>query len=117
MKPLRDAKLATLFAPTNEAFINISKEDMSKLLEDRSALVTVLLRHCLEGSLFTKAFLWQEHRTVGGEMIATQVFQEGLRVVSFVDMKRTEAVLVEYDILATNGVIHAIDNILCSLAS
>ena len=116
METLRGIKVATIFAPTDDAFSRVAKEDLTRLMSDKSALVTLLMRHGLEGSLFTEAFIWQEHTTIGGDKIATQVFREGLRVVSFVNGKRTEAFLVEKDILATNGVIHAIDNVLCSLA-
>merc|ERR1712086_946496 len=96
----------TVFAPTNEAFAKTPKE----------ALPKVLLRHVLPGSLFYKGISWDTHNTAGGakeDMIATQVFKAGVvKVVSSVGGKRTGARVVDADILATNGVIHAIDTVI-----
>merc|ERR1719483_486851 len=79
-------------------------------------LIKVLLRHVLPGALFYKGITWETHNTAGGaeeDMIATQVFKAGVvKVVSSVGGKRTGARVVDADILATNGVIHAIDTVI-----
>merc|ERR1739838_1129405 len=106
----------TVFAPTNDAFAKIPKEALDELLADTEALKRVLLRHVLPGALFAKGITWSEHATAGGneeDMIATQVFKGGVtKVVSNVGGKRTGARVVVADVIATNGVVHAIDTVI-----
>jgi len=103
----------TIFAPTNDAFAKVPSDALNALLADKEALTAVLLRHALPGSLFSKGITWQEHKTAGGDMVATQVFKMGVvKVVSYVDDKRTGARVEEADIIASNGVIHAIDTVI-----
>merc|ERR1711878_36414 len=68
----------TIFAPTNDAFAKIPSDALNGLLADKEALTAVLLRHALPGSLFAKGITWQEHKTAGGDMVATQVFKMGI---------------------------------------
>merc|ERR1712214_280313 len=103
----------TIFAPTNEAFAKIPSDALQGLLADKEALTAVLLRHALPGSLFSKGITWQEHKTAGGDLVATQVFKMGVvKVVSYTDKKRTGARVEEADTIASNGVIHAIDTVI-----
>jgi len=106
----------TVFAPTNDAFAKIPKDALDGLLADKEALTKVLLRHVLPGALFSKGITWDIHNTAGGakeDMIATQVFKAGIiKVVSNVEGKKTGARVVDADIMATNGVIHAIDTVI-----
>merc|ERR1711878_93422 len=103
----------TIFAPTNDAFAKIPSDALQGLLADKEALTAVLLRHALPGSLFSKGITWQEHKTAGGDLVATQVFRMGVvKVVSYTDKKRTGARVEEADIIASNGVIHAIDTVI-----
>jgi len=103
----------TIFAPTNEAFAKIPSEALEGLLADKEALTAVLLRHALPGSLFSRGITWQEHKTAGGDMLATQVFKMGVvKVVSYQDNRRKGARVEEADIIASNGVIHAIDTVI-----
>merc|ERR1712137_1183093 len=109
------AKAMTIFAPTNDAFAKIPADALSALLEDKEALAKVLLRHGVGGSvMFSKGIMWAETETAGGETIATQVFRRGvIKVVSVTeDGTRTAARVVDADIAASNGVIHAIDTVL-----
>merc|ERR1712079_401967 len=103
----------TIFAPTNDAFAKIPSDALQGLLADKEALTPVLLRHALPGSLFSKGITWQEHKTAGGDLVATQVFKMGVvKVVSYTNNKRTGARVEEADIIASNGVIHAIDTVI-----
>merc|ERR1712137_162791 len=109
------AKAMTIFAPTNDAFAKIPADALSALLEDKEALTKVLMRHGVGGSVtFSKGIMWAETETAGGETIATQVFRRGvIKVVSVTeDGTRTAARVVDADIAASNGVIHAIDTVL-----
>merc|ERR1739838_952156 len=106
----------TVFAPTNDAFAKVPKAALDGLLADKEALTKVLLRHVVPGTWFHKGITWDTHSTAGGaeeDMIATQVFKAGvIKVVSSVGGKRTGARVVDADIIATNGVIHAIDTVI-----
>jgi len=103
----------TIFAPTNDAFAKIPSDALEGLLADKEALTAVLLRHALPGSLFSRGITWQEHKTAGGDMVATQVFKMGVvKVVSYQDNTRKGGRVVEADIIASNGVIHAIDTVI-----
>merc|ERR1712044_53540 len=103
----------TIFAPTNDAFAKVPKDALNGLLADKDALSAVILRHAVPGALFAKGVMWAEHGTAGGEMIATQVFRKGVvKVVSHSGGKRTAARVVDTDITATNGVVHAIDTVI-----
>merc|ERR1711970_666348 len=106
----------TLFAPTNDAFAKIPAEDLEDLLADKGALSRVLLRHVVPGTFFFNGVTWDILATAGGveeDMIATQRFKGGVvKVVSSLNGTRTDARTVEADIIATNGVIHAIDTVI-----
>merc|ERR1711892_805089 len=103
----------TVVAPTNDAFAKVSKDALDGLLADKEALTAVLLRHVVPGALFSKGVPWGTHTTAGGDTIATQVFKAGIiKVVSNADNKRAAARVVDADIIATNGVIHAIDTVI-----
>merc|ERR1711915_679490 len=58
----------TVFAPTNDAFAKVPKDALDALLADKDALTTVLLRHVVPGTMFSKGISWPTH------MVATQVF-------------------------------------------
>jgi len=99
----------TVFAPTNDAFEKVPKETLDSLLADKDALTKVLQRHVVPGALFYKGICWKIRDTVGSEQIQTQVFKGGVvKVVS----ESAGARVKEADIIATNGVIHAIDNVI-----
>merc|ERR1712123_235084 len=103
----------TVFAPTNDAFAKVPKDALDGLLADKEALTAVLLRHVVPGALFSKGVTWGTHTTAGGDPIASQVFKAGIiKVVSNADNKRAAARVVDADIIATNGVIHAIDTVI-----
>lgn len=99
----------TVFAPTNDAFAKINEDALNGLLADKDALTQKLLRHVLPGTVFYKGICWKIQKAASGEEIATQVFKGGVvKVVS----EDAGARVNDADIVATNGVIHAIDTVI-----
>merc|ERR1711973_39935 len=99
----------TVFAPTNDAFAKIPAETLNGLLADKEALTKVLLRHVVPGTVFAKGVCSKERTTAGGEKIRTETsYYTGVKVFS----DSGEAKVVAADVIATNGVIHAIDSVI-----
>ena len=74
----------------------------------------MLLRHVVPKTYFAKGIVWDFLETAGDEKIATHVFKGGFtRVVSEAeDRGRKRAKIVEYDLVASNGVVHGIDTVI-----
>merc|ERR1719436_1414242 len=103
----------TVFAPTNEAFAKVPQDALNGLLADKEALTKVLLRHVVPGTKFAKGLQLPTHfNTAGGaaeDRIGTQMYRSGtVKVFSSSNVAK----LVDADIIATNGVIHAIDTVI-----
>ena len=99
----------TVFAPTNDAFAKIPADTLNGLLADKEALTKVLLRHVVPGTVFAKGVCSKERKTAGGEKIRTETsYYTGVKVFS----DSGEAKVVAADVIATNGVIHAIDSVI-----
>merc|ERR1719238_2453483 len=87
---VKNADAFTIFAPTNEAFAKVPADALSSLLADKEALTAVLLRHVVPGAVFSKGLSWGN-------------------VSSHSAGNKASAMVVEADLAATNGVVHAID--------
>merc|ERR1711935_408624 len=103
----------TIFAPTNSAFAKVGNETLDGLLKDPDALSGVLQRH-LVGN---KAVRIPDGTTIletldGGSLTVSRtiddIFSEGVSVQS----PQGRATIVQLDIQASDGVIHAIDTVL-----
>ena len=92
----------TVFAPTDEAFAKVPKEQLDALLKDKAALSNVLTYHVVSGKVMAKDVKAGKVKTVqGGELtVATAggVMVDGAKVTAT-------------DIVADNGVIHVIDSV------
>merc|ERR1712242_518587 len=106
---VKNADAFTIFAPTNDAFAKIPEETLNGLLADKEALTKVLLRHVAPGAVFAKGISWGSISTAGGEDVSTKVFKTGMVKVS---SSSSSAMVVDADITATNGVVHAIDTVI-----
>jgi uncharacterized surface protein with fasciclin (FAS1) repeats len=92
----------TVFAPTDEAFAKVPKDQLDALLKDKAALTKVLTYHVVPGKVMAKDVKAGMVKTVqGGELtVATAggVMVDGAKVTAT-------------DIVADNGVIHVIDSV------
>lgn len=102
----------TLFAPTNSAFDRLARNELADLLkpENRARLTAILELHVVPGHVAASAAGEEQPlllRTLQGGILSLEAGLGCLRV--------NKARVVERDLQATNGVIHAIDAVLMPL--
>ena len=100
----------TLFAPTDQAFAKLSAEELSLLLADRARLTRMLTRHIVLDTVGPpRPNQPRSTVTIDGGPLTITVEKRGDHGRGFeVDGAR----IVRAEILASNGVIHAIDTVL-----
>ena len=92
----------TVFAPTDEAFAKIPKAQLDALLADKAKLTSVLTYHVVPGAAMAKDVKAGKLKTVqGGDLNVTT--DGGVRI--------NGAQVTKADIVADNGVIHVIDQV------
>jgi len=95
----------TVFAPTNDAFAKIPAETLNALLNDKAALTRVLLYHVVPGTLKAEKVLASTTLATANDLsLKVSANQDG----AFINASK----IISTDILANNGVIHAIDTVL-----
>lgn len=99
---LKGAGPFTVFAPTDEAFAKIPKADLDALLKDKAKLSAVLTYHVVSGKVMAKDVKAGKVKTVQGSDL-TLATTNGVTVDG--------AKVVQVDVVADNGVIHAIDSV------
>ena len=118
VETLNGAGPFTVFAPTNAAFEKIPAETLQGLLtpEQRDTLTAVLTYHVVSGRV-DAATLIEQIQAGGGSATVTTVQGGELtaRVVEggvvLTDAAGNESRVVQTDVTASNGVIHAIDTV------
>ena len=93
----------TVFAPTDAAFAKVPKAKLDALLADKAALTKVLTYHVVPGKVMAADVKPGKVKTVEGQEL-TVTTQGGVMV--------DNAKVVATDVVASNGVIHAIDTVL-----
>jgi uncharacterized surface protein with fasciclin (FAS1) repeats len=94
----------TLFAPTDEAFAKLPKEQLDALLADEQKLTTVLTYHVVPGRVMAADVVKLDSaRTVQGR---------SLDIAAGDSVTVNGATVVQTDIPASNGVIHVIDSVI-----
>ncbi len=103
----------TVFAPTNEAFAALPEGVLEMVLADQELLTRILTYHVVEGvvtsdMVTTMMAPTMEMGSVGGELLGGELD------VQVVDGAVTVngANVIAVDVMASNGVIHAIDAVL-----
>jgi hypothetical protein len=95
----------TVFAPTDDAFDDLPEGTVNRLLEDAGKLAAILAYHVVPGR-FTTA---DAERLAGA---VTTLEGSDLRISAKRRLTVNGAKVVHADLLAGNGVIHAIDRVL-----
>ena len=100
----------TVFAPTNEAFKKVPEEALAGLLANKEELKAVLLRHVVPSSLQGKNIPpgTTALTTAGGEEIS--VTRDSNNLIQ-IKSAAGSAYVVLFDVIASNGVVHAVDSV------
>jgi uncharacterized surface protein with fasciclin (FAS1) repeats len=101
---LRGAGPFTVFAPSDEAFRSVPAATMQELSRNKALLKDVLTFHVLSGKVMAGDVQNGNAKTVNGANVALS------RSGSFVTIE--DAVVIQADLPATNGVVHVIDRVL-----
>ncbi|MBV9354917.1 MAG: fasciclin domain-containing protein [Chloroflexi bacterium] len=102
---LKGAGPFTLFAPVDDAFADLPDAKLERLLQGRPPLGHVLANHLMEGSYRLEDVVGLgSARMLHGKRVTIDAL-DGRLVVD-------GALVVESDIVADNGVLHAIDRVL-----
>jgi uncharacterized surface protein with fasciclin (FAS1) repeats len=94
----------TVFAPTDEAFKKLPAGAMDALLKDSAKLKAVLNYHVIAGHVTARDMKSGDVMTLQGSPLTAVVSPSEVKV-NGAHVKRT-------DLVATNGVIHAIDTVI-----
>ena len=97
----------TVFAPTNEAFDDLPAGLVDALLlpENKEVLTQILTYHVVEGEVMSTDVQPGKVPTVEGSDLTIRVQSDG-------DVKVNRADVEAVDVVASNGVIHVIDDVL-----
>ena len=96
----------TVFAPTDEAFAALPEGTVATLLkpENKDQLVAILTYHVVPGKVMAADVASGEVPTVNGQTATCKVSDSGVTIEG--------ANVVKTDVVASNGVIHVIDQVI-----
>jgi uncharacterized surface protein with fasciclin (FAS1) repeats len=94
----------TVFAPTDEAFKKLPTGAYDALLKDSAKLKAVLNYHVISGHFMAKDVKSGEVMTLQGSKLTAAVSPSDVRV--------NGARVTQADLVATNGIVHAIDAVI-----
>jgi len=99
----------TVFAPTDDAFAKIPKDQIDALLKDPQKLKSILTFHVVEGKMMAADLAQHEYLQAvsGGELRIDNNKWHLHR-----NLKVNGANVIKSDIVVDNGVCHAIDKVL-----
>jgi uncharacterized surface protein with fasciclin (FAS1) repeats len=99
----------TVFAPTDEAFAKLPKGTVEALLKDVPKLKNILLYHVVPGKVMAADVVkMKTAKTVQGQEVKIDAVRWHLHK----NAKVNDANIIQTDIVASNGVCHAIDKVL-----
>ncbi|XP_029028712.1 periostin-like isoform X2 [Betta splendens] len=96
----------TLFAPTNEAFLKLSPGYLERIMKDKAVIAALVNYHILNSAQCSEAIMaGSVYETAEGSAIEIGCDGDSLTVNGI-------KMVLKKDIVATNGVIHLIDQVL-----
>ena len=101
---LKGAGPFTVFAPTDDAFAKVPADKLSMLMKDKAMLRSVLMYHVMSGHAMARDARTMMAPMMGGSSASVKA-ENGIVMVD-------DARVVQADVMASNGVIHAIDMVL-----
>ncbi|OCQ95758.1 beta-Ig-H3/fasciclin [Nostoc sp. MBR 210] len=103
---LQGAGPFTIFAPTDAAFAKLPQDALNDLLkpENKEVLVKILTYHVVPGKVLSSDLKSGQVTSLQGDPIAVKVDENGVVV--------NDGKVTQPDIQGSNGVIHAIDNVI-----
>jgi transforming growth factor-beta-induced protein len=109
-KALAEKGPFTVFAPTDEAFKALGTETLTTLAkpENRDVLVNILKQHVVMGNVLAKDVKAGPVPTLSGQRFNITTEGGKVKIIS----GKTSATVAKTDVLASNGVIHVIDNVI-----
>jgi uncharacterized surface protein with fasciclin (FAS1) repeats len=108
----------TVFAPTNDSFAKIDAKTLGNLLkpENKKALANILTYHVVSGK-YTAKDVVKALKDAGGSLELTMLNGQKLKVMSrkdgiyLQDANNNTSKITATDVMASNGVIHVIENV------
>jgi uncharacterized surface protein with fasciclin (FAS1) repeats len=94
----------TVFAPTDEAFAKVPKDQLDALLADKAMLTKVLTYHVVASKVMAADVKAGQVKTVAGNNLTITTENGGVQV--------DKANVTKADVEASNGVIHVIDSVM-----
>lgn len=96
----------TVFAPTDEAFAKLPEDELAALLQpaNKAKLAGILAAHVVPGQIMAKDIKTMKATNVNGHDLHIDVHGDEVRVDG--------AQVVDPDLKASNGVIHAVDRVI-----
>ena len=94
----------TVFAPTDEAFKRLPSGAYDRLLKDSTKLKAVLNYHIVSGHLMARDMKSGDLMTLQGSTLTAAVSPSDVRV--------NGARITQGDLVATNGIVHAVDEVI-----
>jgi uncharacterized surface protein with fasciclin (FAS1) repeats len=108
----------TIFAPNDVAFSKVPKATMDDLTKDHAKLAKVLKGHVVAGK-YTKADIIKALTAGKGKAVLKTIDGESLTLsvndksnLQITDAKGDVALVVAFDLLGTNGVVHGLNGLL-----
>ena len=105
VETLKGAGPYTVFAPTDDAFAKLPAGTLEALLKDKEQLKAVLTYHVVAGRVASSDVVkLTSAKTVNGASVKVAVVDGKVKV--------DDAMVVNADVMASNGVIHVIDRVI-----
>ena len=115
---LKGAGPFTVFAPNDVAFSKVPKPTMDDLMKDKAKLARVLKYHVIAGK-YTKTDIIKALNAGKGKAVLKTIDGDALTLsvndksnLQLTDAKGNTAVVVSFDSMASNGVIHGLDSVI-----